>query len=180
MEKRQTVAASTVIALLDNVEHTERVVHALRQAGFTDRDLSVVMRDWSEQRESEKPGESGEPEEPGEARSTLIAKDTAAGAVAGSLPGLLGTLVGLVVPGLGALRVVGPLMAALGAAEGALFGAAIGEIAASEIPEEQSRIYEERLKQGHVLLAVHSNQEAAPRAERILAEHGAQEVFRTV
>jgi hypothetical protein len=162
------MAASTVIALLDNVEHTGRVVHALQEAGFSDRELSIAMHDWSEQREA------------GESRTTLIVEDTVAGAIAGALPGLVGTLVSLFVPGLGFVRAFGPIVAALGATAGTLFGAAIGEISASEIPEEKSRIYEERLKQGHVLLAVHTNQEEAPRAEQILSEHGAQEVFRAV
>jgi hypothetical protein len=49
------MAASTVIAFLDNGEHTEKVIHALQAAGFRDQDLSIAMHDWSEQRE---PGES--------------------------------------------------------------------------------------------------------------------------
>jgi hypothetical protein len=32
----------------------------------------------------------------------------------------------------------------------------------------------------HTLLAVHTRQKEAPRAESILSQHGAQEIFRTV
>jgi hypothetical protein len=162
------VAAHTVLALLENAEHTERVVHALQEAGFSDEEISVVMRDWSQERE------------PGEARAPLMAKGAIAGAVAGATPGLLATVASFLVPGLGWVQAVGPLVAVLGATPGVLFGAGVGAIGDSLLPKEKSRLYQERLEQGHVLLAVHTRPKEAPRAESILSQHGAQEIFHTV
>jgi hypothetical protein len=167
-EEGGSVVTVTILAFVDGVEHAEEVVHALKDADLAGEDLSIVMHDWSKQGE------------PGMSRGKLITEDSVAGAIAGALPGLLGTFVSLFVPGLGFVRAFGPIVAALGAAEGTLVGAAIGVISASEIPEERSRLFEKRLKQGHVLLAVHTNEDDAPRVERIFAEHGAREVFRTV
>jgi hypothetical protein len=158
----------TVLALLDNAEHAEKVIHALLEAGFSDNDISIVMRDWSM-----------EPE-PGDSRAPLMVKGAIAGAVAGATPGLITTLASFLVPGLGWVRAVGPLMAVLGAAPGVLFGAGVAEIGASELPEEKTRLYQGRLEQGHVLLAVHTGQEDVPRAEGLLSRHEAQEIFCTV
>jgi uncharacterized membrane protein len=162
------VATHTVLALLENAEHTERVVHALQEAGFSDKEISIVMRDWSQERE------------PGKARASLMVKGAIAGAVAGATPGLLATVASFLVPGLGWVQAVGPLVAVLGATPGVLFGAGVGAIGDSLLPEETSRLYQERLNQGHVLLAVHMRQKEAPRVESILSQHGAQEIFRTV
>jgi hypothetical protein len=162
------VATHTVLALLDNAEHTETVVHTLLEAGFADKDISIVMRDWSEE------------QEPGESRASLMATGAIVGAAAGAAPGLLATLASFLVPGLGWVQVVGPLIAVLGATPGVLFGAGVGAIGDSLIPEEKSRLYQERLEQGHVLLAVHTHQKEVSRAESILSQHGAQEIFCTV
>src|ERR1043166_2143938 len=97
------MATQTVLALLENAEHTERVVHALQKAGFSDEEISVVMRDWSQERE------------PGEARAPLMAKGAIVGAVAGATPGLVATVASFLVPGLGWVQAVGPLLAVLGA-----------------------------------------------------------------
>jgi hypothetical protein len=162
------VETHTVLALLDDVQHTEKTVHTLQEAGFSDKDISVVMRDWSEERE------------PGASRASLIQAYAIAGAVAGAAPGLLATMASLLIPGLGWVRAIGLLMAVLGAVPGGGFGLAVGAIGASDISEEQARIYEERLKKGHILLAVRTRQKDTPRAKSILSQHGAQEIFCTV
>ena len=167
-EKEEEMAAHMVLALLDSAEHAAKVVHALQEAGFSDEEISIVMRHWSEERS------------PGESRASLVAKGAIVGGVVGASPGLLATLASLLVPGLGWVWAAGPLVAVLGAAPGALFGAGVAEIGASEIPAEKSHLYRERVEQGHVLLAVHTRQEDAPRAASLLAQHGAQEIFCTV
>lgn len=162
------MATHTVLALLDDAEHAEKVLHTLQEAGFSDQEISIVMRDWSEERE------------PGESRASLMATGAIVGAVAGATPGLLVTLASFLVPGLGWVRAVGPLITLLGATPGVLFGAGVGEIGDSLIPEEKSRLYQSRLEEGHVLLAVHTRPEEVPRAESILSQHGAREIFCTV
>jgi hypothetical protein len=168
LETEEKVATHTVLALLDDVQQTAKTVHTLQEAGFSDRDISVVMRDWSEERE------------PGASRASLIRESAIAVGVAGAAPGLLATMASLLIPGLGWVRAIGLLMAVLGAIPGVGFGLAVGAIGASNIPEEQLRIYEERLKKGQILLAVRTRQKDAPRAKSLLSRHGAQEIFCTV
>jgi hypothetical protein len=85
------MATHIVLALLDNAEHAEKVLHALQEAGFSDQEISIVMRDWSEERA------------PGESRAPAVAPVAIAGAVVGATPGLLATLACVLVPGLGSV-----------------------------------------------------------------------------
>jgi hypothetical protein len=166
--KDKQMATHIVCALLDSAGDAEKVFHALREAGFPGEDISIVMRDWSEERET------------GEARASPMAIGAIAGAVAGASPGLLATLASVLVPGLGWAWAAGPLIAVLGAAPGAMVGASVRGIGACQFPEEKSRLCQERLEQGHVLVAVHARQEDTPRAASILSQHEAQEIFCTV
>jgi uncharacterized membrane protein len=134
MEKDEEMTTHTVLALLDNAEHAEKVVHTLQEAVFSDKEISIVRRDGSEERA------------PGESRASPMAQGAIAGAFVGATPGFLATLASFLVPGLGWVWAAGPLFAVLAATEGALFGAGVAEIGASEISEEKSRLYRERLE----------------------------------
>jgi hypothetical protein len=127
---------------MDDAQHTEKAVHALHEAGFSNKELSVVMRDWSENGESEV------------SRASAIQASTLAVAVAGAAPGLLVTLASLSIPGLGWLRAIGTLGAALGAVPGAAYGLAVGELCADAFPEQQSRVEEESVKLTMALIAI--------------------------
>ena len=76
------------------------------------------------------------------------------------LGGGLGLLVGLgalAIPGLGPLIAAGPLMAALsGAAVGAAVGGISGALVGMGIPELEAKKYEGKIKDGNILLAVHT------------------------
>jgi uncharacterized membrane protein len=94
--------------------------------------------------------------------------------------GVLGGVAGLAV-GAGALFIpgIGPLIAA-GPIAGLLSGAVTGGIAGGlidwGIPAEESHHYEEDIKQGKTLVAVHSGGPKLDDAAHILRQHGAHDV----
>ena len=77
------------------------------------------------------------------------------GAIGGTV-GLLAGIGALAIPGLGPFLAAGPIMAALsGAAAGATAGGVDGGLLGLGIPEYEAKAYEDRIKKGGYLVAVH-------------------------
>ena len=80
--------------------------------------------------------------------------------------GLLAGIGALAIPGVGPFIAAGPIMAALsGAAIGATTGGVVGGLIGMGIPEIEAKRYEDKLKTGNYLIAVHA-QMAMPRIVR--------------
>ena len=70
--------------------------------------------------------------------------------------GLLAGVGALAIPGLGPSIAAGPIMAALsGAAAGATAFGVVGALVGLGIPEYEAKAYEDRIKKGGYLVAVH-------------------------
>ena len=98
--------------------------------------------------------------------------------------GTLGWLVGigaLVIPGLGSFIAAGPIMAALsGAAVGGAVGGATGALIGMGIPEYEARRYEGKLREGNILISVHTeDRDERKLAKEIFERAGAQDVSAT-
>ena len=96
----------------------------------------------------------------------------------------LGWLVGigaLAIPGLGPFIAAGPIMAALsGAAAGAALGGLTGALIGLGIPEYEAKRYEGKIKEGNVLISVHTeNSTERDRARNIFEEAGAEDISYT-
>jgi len=109
------------------------------------------------------------------------ATGTGTGGVVG---GALGWLIGigaLAIPGVGPFIAAGPIMAALsGAAIGAAAGGIAGGLIGLGIPELEAKRYEGRVKEGNILLSVHTeNSEEITRAKDIFTQAGAQDICTT-
>jgi hypothetical protein len=84
-----------------------------------------------------------------------------AGGVLGGTLGLLAGIGALAIPGLGPFIAAGPIMAALsGAAAGAGVGGITGALVGMGIPEYEAKAYEGKLRDGNILLSVHTDDEA--------------------
>ena len=97
------------------------------------------------------------------------------------LGGAMGWLLGIgaiAIPGLGPFIAAGPIMAALaGAGVGGAVGGIAGALIGMGIPEYEAKRYEGRVKDGGILLSVHSdNSEWTKRAKEILKRTGAQDI----
>jgi hypothetical protein len=96
----------------------------------------------------------------------------------------LGWLVGigaLAIPGLGPFIAAGPIMAALaGAGVGGAVGGLTGALIGMGIPEYEAKRYEGRVKDGGILLSVHSDDSAwTKKAKEVLERTGAQDISST-
>ena len=81
----------------------------------------------------------------------------ATGGVTGGVLGLLAGIGALAIPGVGPFIAAGPIMAALsGAAIGATTGGIVGGLVGLGIPEIEAKRYENKLKSGNYLIAVHA------------------------
>jgi hypothetical protein len=166
-------AQGLVVGHFRDRDGAERGIRALRDAGFPLDQIGVAMRDRSEQTELI------------EDTGTKAAEGAAAGAVSGGvLGGILGLLIGtgaLVIPGVGPVVAGGALASALGitgatAAAGAGIGAAtggvLGALLGAGISEEEARYFDQRFREGGVLVTVSAGGLAAE-ARRVLEGSGA-------
>jgi hypothetical protein len=161
-----------VICLVKSETQAEAIVDSLRDEGFGNTDISVLMPDQSGVRDLalEKHSKASE--------------GTAAGAGAGALVGgALGWLTGigsLAIPGAGPFVVAGPIVAAMsGAGVGAAAGGVTGGLIGLGMPEYEAKQYEGKLSEGNVLLSVHTeNGDEAKRAEQTFKAAGAKDVKR--
>ena len=151
----------------------ENAVDALRAGGFSNNDVSVLF-----------PDNQGTKDFAHE-KSTKAPEGATAGAGTGALlGGGLGWLVGigaLAIPGLGPFIAAGPIMAALaGAGVGGAVGGLTGALIGMGIPEYEAKRYEGRVKDGGILLSVHSDSsEETKKAKDILKHTGAQDISST-
>ena len=102
----------------------------------------------------------------------------ATGGVTGGVLGLLAGIGALAIPGLGPFIAAGPIMAALsGAAVGATTGGVVGGLVGLGIPEIEAKRYDEKLKKGNYLIAVHTDEsDDVDRAKDIFKNAGAEDI----
>ena len=106
------------------------------------------------------------------------ATGAATGGILGGSLGLLAGIGALAIPGLGPFIAAGPIMAALsGSAVGGSLGLLIGSLIGLGIPEYEAKKYEAGLKEGNILISVHTeNDEEIKSANEILKKEGAKDI----
>lgn len=100
------------------------------------------------------------------------------GGIIGGALGLLAGIGALAIPGMGPFIAAGPLMGALsGLGAGGTLGGIIGGLIGAGIPEYEAKRYENRLKEGGVLISVLANNDTlAKKIKDILQKQGAEDV----
>ncbi len=151
----------------------ERGVDRLKMEGFRNSDISVLMP------------EKGGADTMAHEKATKAPEGATTGAGAGlAIGGTLGWLVGigaLAIPGVGPFIAAGPIIALLaGAGTGAAVGALAGGLVGMGIPEYEAKRYEGFIRDGGILLSVHTDDaDWLKKAERALEETGAEEISST-
>jgi hypothetical protein len=164
------MANKSVFGLARDEGQACKIIEELRGAGFSNNDISVLLPDKNSTREF------------AHTKGTKAPEGGLTGAgTGGVLGGVLGWLVGigaLAIPGLGPFVAAGPIMAALsGAAVGGAAGGLIGTLVGMGIPEYEAKRYESRLREGKILMAVHSeNGDQTKRAKEIFQNAGAEDI----
>lgn len=146
------------------------IVTRLKSAGFADNDISVLFPDKSSTRDF------------AHEKNTKAPEGATAGAGAGGvIGGTLGLLAGiglLAIPGVGPFIAAGPIMASLsGIAVGAAVGGITGALIGMGIPEIEAKRYEGKIKDGNILISVHTeSSDEVARAKAVYEEAHASDI----
>lgn len=160
-----------VFALFHDSDAAGKAVAELKHMDYAE-DISIVA-----QREDEKEPDTHQVKE--DVTDGTVA-GVAVGGVTGVLAGIIAGLTAVTVPGLGVFLVGGPLLATWGISGGvlgALAGGLVGALVDLGIPEETAKGYEERIRAGEVLVAVHTDHEDEKTVQDTLTAKGASESF---
>ncbi len=160
-------------------ESSERAYNTLKDRGYTQEDINVVMSKETRERYF---SDSDNVEE------TELGNKAAEGTGAGSaIGGTLGAIAGAIaavgtsvaIPGLG-IVVAGPVAAGLaGAGAGGLTGGLIGALVGWGIPEKRAKLYEAGIKDGNIVLGVNPrNDEDADYVEKEWKKYEGEEIHR--
>lgn len=172
---------STIVGIFNTKNDAELAVNDLKEFGFKNSDISVIMKDQGSYVEKTKGTKGG-------AAFGGILTGATSGGVIGGLAGLLIGIGAIAIPGVGSLLIAGPLAVALGltgaaaatvsgAATGVVAGGLVGGLVGLGFPREVAYEYEQRLREGGVLLAVPVEIESdARKIEKLFTLHNAMHI----
>jgi hypothetical protein len=167
------MAGQAVLCIAKSEDQANRIVTDLRGEGFSEDDISVLFPDKKGTRDF------------AHTKGTKMPEGAATGAATGgALGGTLGLLAGvgaLAIPGLGPFIAAGPIMAALGgAAAGAAAGGLTGALVGLGIPEYEAKQYESKLREGNLLISVHTDdRDERSRAKETFKQNHAEDISTT-
>jgi hypothetical protein len=167
------MSKKSVFCIATSRDQAERIVDNLKNAGFSNNDISVLFPDRATTHDFAHEKHTKAPEG--------IATGAGSGGVVGGALGWLAGIGALAIPGVGPFIAAGPILAALsGAAVGATIGGIAGGLIGLGIPELEAKRYEGKIREGNILLSVHTDR---PReiagAEKIFKDAGAQDICAT-
>ena len=166
-----------IIAVFLDKNDVDSSLRSLIKKGFEVKDFSIIMKKLALHKESLIVGKV----------TDGAAAGIATGGVVGGLTGLLVGIGAVTLPGVGSLLVSGPIASligisgalgatASGAFTGILTGGFIGVLLGFGIPEDQARIYEEKIKAGSVVLLIPVSEDNENKALEILELNNAQQI----
>src|ERR1700726_1534367 len=164
---------TAVFGIYGSYGAADAAVDGLRAAGVRNTALSVMF--------PENVGTKDFAHEKGTKAPEGATTGAGTGAVIGGAVGWLAGIGTLAIPGVGPFIAAGPIVAALaGAGVGGAVGGIAGALIGMGIPEYEAKRYEGRIKEGGILLSVHSdNSDWTKRAKEILERTGAQDISST-
>jgi hypothetical protein len=161
---------AAAFGIFANIGYAEAAIDGLTMAGFSNQALSVLLSDKDE-------AKVPATEDPTKASEAAAAGAGIGGVVGGAL-GLLAGVGALALPGLGPFIAAGPIMASLaGLGVGGAVGGFVGALVGMGIPEFEAKLYDLRVKDGGVLVAVHcESSEGILKARDVLKAAGGEDI----
>lgn len=172
-----------VFGIAKSEKLADRTIQKLFESGFEVRNISALFQDSKNKIQRTIYEEATEKEQKESPKKNLelqkhieVRPDSKEGAVAGGvIGGTIGLLMGvaaLAIPGVGPFIAAGPIVAALGSsAVGGSIGAFVGLFTGLGISQADAKRYEESLKEGGILICVHSlSKDEISKAKRIFTE----------
>jgi uncharacterized membrane protein len=153
----------------DGEAKAEQVINQLKDAGFSSKDISVILPDPT--------GNMFLAYEFNHKSKEGTATGATTGAVAGGILGWLAGVGTLALPGIGPLVMAGPIMAAMaGVAAGGAVGGLSGALIGLGLKEDDVNRYVGRIKEGRVMISVHTDDpEQEEKARAIFDAAGVEE-----
>jgi hypothetical protein len=138
--------------LFRSQQSAEQAYNSLRERGYSDEEINVMMSDQT------RDNYYGKGKVETELGSKALEGTGAGAAIGGTLGAIIGGVAAIgtnvVLPGLG-LVVAGPIVAALvGAGAGGLTGGLAGALIGWGIPEDRAKVYESGIKEGGTVIGV--------------------------
>jgi hypothetical protein len=164
------MSKKSVFAIANTRSQAESIVSELKDAGYSNNDISVLFPDEGTTRDFAHETNTKAPE-------GAVTGATTGGIIGGAL-GWIAGIGALAIPGVGPFIAAGPIVAALsgiglGAAVGGITGALIG----MGIPEIEAKRYEGKIRKGNLLISVHTeDNESVERAKGIFKVAGAEDI----
>ena len=156
--------AKTVVGVFESENQAKEAINELKRKGFDEREISLIAREKREGTEEED-------------EMTMAEQDLGDGMLTGgALGGLAGILAGagaLLIPGVGPIIAAGPLAAFL---SGVVGGGLVGGLVDYGIPEDRGRHFEERVKQGGILVTLKASDNEVSQAIEVLSLYGADDI----
>lgn len=164
------MAKKAVFCIANSEIQASHIVDRLRDEGFSNNDISVLFPDKSGTRDFALQKGTKAPEG--------AATGAGTGAVLGGALGWLAGIGALAIPGVGPFVAAGPIAAALGgAAVGGTVGGIAGSLIGLGIPEYEAKRYEGKVKQGGILISVHTeDSDELKTAKEIFEQAEAQDI----
>lgn len=155
----------TVVGAFPSMAEAERVARDLEEMGIDKDEISVVAGN-----------EAG-------SHNEYLKKPTSTGAAAASSAsfgggvGIVAGLIALAIPGVGPIIAGGAMATVLtGLGVGAAAGGLLGAFTNMGVSHEEAPLYQEAVRRGGVVVAVHVNDPMEQDAIRVMDEHGARDL----
>jgi hypothetical protein len=146
-----------ITGLFDTHEQAASAAEALREAGVTDDDISIVGPDGRDE--------------------SSVAENVGIGTAVGGAGGLLAGLASFAIPGIGPVVGVGWLAATLiGAAAGGVAGGILGGLTSAGVDEDDAHVYAEGIRRGGTLVTARVDETQADAAQAILSRSGSADL----
>jgi hypothetical protein len=143
------MSKKSVICIANTRFQAEQIVEALKEANFSNNDISILFPDKETTRDFAHEKHTKAPE------GAIAGVGT--GGIIGGILGWVAGIGALAIPGVGPFIAAGPIMAALsGVAVGAAVGGITGALIGLGIPELEAKRYEGKVRAGNILISVHA------------------------
>jgi len=160
------------IGIFLNRQSAVEALQELRDSGFPMHKITVLTKKAGNNEQAENFDTSKQTITPSQGATLGAIR----GGVTGGLLALIGGLSVLIVPGFGpAIAAESILVTLLGSGASATAGGLIGALRGWFIPEEQAKLYSDRVSQENYLLTMEGTEDEIGQAETVLGHWGIQE-----
>lgn len=160
----------SVFCIARSLNQANQVVDQLKEAHFSNSDISALFADKDSAQDFAHEKTTKSPE------GAFVGAGV--GGITGGALGWIAGIGALAIPGVGPFIAAGPIVAALsGAAIGTTLGGITGGLIGLGIPELVAKRYEGKLKEGNILISVHTaSSEEIVRSKEIFQQAGTEDI----